>query len=108
MAQKKAAKDAPNIRPLGDRVLVKPTPKEEDATTSSGLIIPKSGEREEVEHAEVVAVGPGRRDEQGERLPMDVSEGDTILFTKFNAEQVTFNNEEYYLVSEDRILAVVE
>ena len=92
-----------DIRPLHDRVLVRRI--EEAETTVSGLIIPDTA-KEKPHHGEVIAAGDGRLLKNGERVPLDVKEGDRILFGKYSGSEVTISGEEYLIVREDEILGV--
>jgi len=94
-----------NIKPLGDRVLIQ-VPKEAEQT-QSGIIIPDTASKERPQQGKVIAVGEGRRDENGKRIPLDVTEGDTILFTKYGPDEVEIDGEEYLVLSEKDILAVI-
>ena len=93
------------LKPLGDRVLVKPAPKEEK--TSSGLYI-SSGAQEKPHKGEVVAVGAGKLNDKGERLPIDVKVGDQVFYGKFGGTEVKVEGEDYLLLRADDIYAVVE
>ena len=93
------------LKPLGDRVLVKPAPKEEK--TSSGLYI-SSGAQEKPQKGEVVAVGAGKLNDKGERLPIDVKAGDQVFYGKFGGTEVKVEGEDYLLLRADDIYAVVE
>lgn len=94
-----------NIKPLDDKVLVQIA--EAETTTASGLVIPDSA-AEKPQEATVIAVGPGRHDEDGDRIPMDVREGDTVIFAKYGGTELKYNGEEYLLLSARDLLAVVE
>ena len=93
------------LKPLGDRVLVTPAPKEEK--TSSGLYI-SSGAQEKPQKGEVVAVGAGKLNDKGERLPIDVKVGDQVFYGKFGGTEVKVEGEDYLLLRADDIYAVVE
>ena len=93
------------LKPLGDRVLVKPAPKDEK--TSSGLYI-SSGAQEKPQKGEVVAVGAGKLNDKGERLPIDVKVGDQVFYGKFGGTEVKVEGEDYLLLRADDIYAVVE
>ena len=93
------------LKPLGDRVLVKPAPKEEK--TSSGLYISR-GAQEKPQKGEVVAVGAGKLNDKGERLPIDVKVGDQVFYGKFGGTEVKVEGEDYLLLRADDIYAVVE
>ncbi len=94
-----------NLKPLGDRVLVKPAAAEQK--TASGLYI-ASNAQEKPQRGEVVAVGAGKLGENGERLPMDVKVGDTVIYGKFGGNEVKVDGEEYLLLRADDIYAIVE
>lgn len=94
-----------NLKPLADRVVVEPI--EEDEKTASGIILPDTA-KEKPQHGKVVAVGSGRIAQNGERVPMSVSEGDRILFAKYAGTEVKLDGKEYLIMSENDILAVVE
>lgn len=104
---KKEEKKLQIIRPLGDRVLVKPEDVE-DKKSPSGIIIPDTAQKEKPERGEVVAVGPGRRGDDNELIPVSVKVGDKIVFSKYGYDEVTIDEEEYYMVQESNILAVVK
>ena len=94
-----------NIRPLEDRVVV--TINDAEQTTASGLVIPDTA-KEKPQQGTVVAVGPGKRSEQtGEPIELDVSEGDTVLFSKYGGTEVKLEGEEYLILSARDILAIV-
>jgi chaperonin GroES len=93
-----------NIRPLHDRVLVKRIEQEEQVR--GGIIIPDSA-KEKPQEAEVVAVGPGKLNDEGKRSPMDVKEGDRVLTGKYSGSEIKVDGNEYVILREDEILAVV-
>ena len=93
-----------NIRPLHDRVLIKRIEAEEQVR--GGIIIPDTA-KEKPQEAEVVAVGPGRLQEDGKRQPMDVNEGDRILISKYAGSEIKIDDAEFVILKEDDILAVV-
>jgi chaperonin GroES len=94
-----------NIRPLQDRVVVKR--KEEETTTAGGIVLPGSA-TEKPSQGEVVAVGPGRRMENGDVHPLDLKEGDTVLFGKYASNTVQLGDDELLILSESEIFGVVE
>jgi chaperonin GroES len=94
-----------NFRPLGDRVLVKRVKEEEK--TKGGIIIPDTA-KEKPQEGEVVAVGPGARDEDGERIKMDLEVGDRILFGKWSGTEVTVDGEELLIMKESDVMGVLE
>ncbi len=93
-----------NFRPLGDRVLVKRVKEEEK--TKGGIIIPDTA-KEKPQEGEVVAVGPGARDEDGERIKMDLEVGDRILFGKWSGTEVTVDGEELLIMKESDVMGVL-
>ena len=93
-----------SIKPLEDRIVVKPLDAEQ--TTASGLVIPDTA-KEKPQEGEVIAVGPGRF-EDGARVPLDISEGDTVIFSKYGGTEVKYGGEEYLVLSARDLLAVVE
>ena len=93
------------FRPLGDRVVVKRV--EEEAKTKGGIIIPDTA-KEKPQEGEVIAVGPGARDEDGKRVPMDVKAGDRILFGKWSGSEVKIDGEDLIIMKESDILGVLD
>ncbi|MBM9613485.1 co-chaperone GroES [Desulfobulbus rhabdoformis] len=93
------------IRPLNDRILVKRLEGEEK--TAGGIIIPDSAKEKPAE-GEVVAVGPGKQKETGERVAMDVAVGDRVLFSKYGGTEVKLDGEDFLIMREDDILGVVQ
>ncbi len=111
-AKKSSPSSAPKskapIMPLGDRVLLRPLSTEETSTrTHSGIIIPDTVSKEKPEQGTVIAVGEGRIGDDNERVPMSVSVGDRVVFSKYGYDEVKVDGVEYYLVSESNILAVI-
>ncbi|MCP4201137.1 MAG: co-chaperone GroES [bacterium] len=94
-----------NIRPLHDRVLVKRLESQEEQVRG-GIIIPDTA-KEKPQEAEVVAVGPGKVQDSGERQAMDVKAGDRILIGKYSGSEIKIDDEDYVILREDEILAVV-
>ncbi len=93
------------LKPLEDRIVVKPSEGEE--TTSSGLVIPETA-KEKPQEGSVVAVGPGRFNEDGdERIPLDVKAGDTVIYSKYGGTEVKVDGEEYLILSGRDVLAVI-
>ena len=93
------------IQPLGDRVLVEPQKEEE--SKKGGIIIPDTA-KEKPMQGKVIAVGAGKRDDNGKLIPMNVKKGDTILLPKYGGTEVKINEQEYQIVREDDILGIVE
>jgi len=92
------------LKPLGDRVLVRPAPKEEK--TSTGLYI-SSGAQEKPQKGEVIAVGAGKLNDKGERVPMDVQVGDQVFYGKFGGNEVKVDGQDYLLLRADDIYAII-
>jgi chaperonin GroES len=92
------------VKPLADRVLVKPLEAEEKQ--KGGIIIPDTA-KEKPQRGEVIAAGPGRLDENGKRVPMEVKKGDKILFGKYSGTEVTVDEEDYLIMRESDILAII-
>lgn len=98
-----------SIKPLGDRVVVRPLTEEEMGGTSpSGIIIPDTAKQEKPEQGIVLAVGPGKWNEDGDgRIAMTVKEGDRVVFSKYGYDEVKIDGDEYYIVAESSILGVI-
>jgi chaperonin GroES len=94
------------LRPLNDRLIVKPLPKEE--VTKSGIILPDTVEKERSEQGEVVAIGPGKLLDDGKRSVMDVKVGDKVMFKKYAPDEIKLEDQEYLVISEYDVLAVLE
>lgn len=95
-----------SIKPLEDRIVVKPLDAEQ--TTASGLVIPDTA-KEKPQEGEVLAVGPGRFDDEGEkRIPLDVKVGDTVLYSKYGGTEVKYSGQEYLILSARDVLAIIE
>ncbi|MCL4262088.1 MAG: co-chaperone GroES [Anaerolineae bacterium] len=94
-----------NLKPLGDRLVVEP--KEREQTTASGLILPETA-AEKPQEGEVIAVGPGRRDDDGKRVAMDVSVGDRVLYAKYGGTEVKIDGKKLLILKESDVLAIVE
>lgn len=94
-----------NLRPLQDRILVKRV--EEETTTKGGIIIPDTAKEKPAE-GEVVAVGQGKLDDDGDRIALEVKVGDRILFGKYSGTEVKIDGEEYLIMREDDVLGVIE
>ncbi len=93
------------LKPLADRLVVKPI--EEEETTASGIVLPETA-KEKPQKGEVLAVGPGSRNDSGERVPPDVSVGDTVMFAKYGGTEVKVDGDELLILRESDILAIVE
>lgn len=95
-----------NIKPLSDHVFIEPL--EEEKKTDSGIVIPETAEKERPMKGKVLAVGPGRLDENGNRVPMSVKVGDTVLFKKYGPDEIEIDGKKYLVGEESDILAIVE
>ncbi|HEX2371554.1 MAG TPA: co-chaperone GroES [Solirubrobacterales bacterium] len=94
------------LKPLGDRVIVQAT--EEEETTASGIVLPDTA-KEKPQKGKVVAAGEGKWDEEGEkRIPLDVGEGDEVLYSKYGGTEITVDGEELLVLRESDVLAKVE
>ena len=93
-----------NIRPLQDRILIKRLDEEEQV--KGGIIIPDTA-KEKPQEAEVIAVGPGKLGDDGKRAPMDVSKGDKVLVGKYAGSDIKIDGEDYVILREDEVLAVI-
>lgn len=94
---------AVKLKPLGDRVVVRPSEKEE--VTKSGIVLPDTA-KEKPQEGEVIAVGPGKLGEDGKRLPMEVKEGDKVLFAKYAGTEIKLDDQEYLILRDSDILAI--
>ena len=95
---------AVSIKPLEDRIVVKSL--EAEQTTASGLVIPDTA-KEKPQEGEVLAVGPGRIDDKGNRVPLDISVGDRVIYSKYGGTEVKHQGDEYLILSARDVLAVV-
>ncbi|KKR98834.1 MAG: 10 kDa chaperonin [Candidatus Uhrbacteria bacterium GW2011_GWC1_41_20] len=94
------------IQPLGDRVVVKPI--EQESKTKSGIIIPDTVEKEKPEQAEVLAVGPGKMLENGQRQIMEVQVGQKVMFKKWAPDEVEIDKQKYLIIKSEDVIAIVE
>ena len=94
-----------NIQPLEDKILVEAN--EAETTTASGIVIPDTA-KEKPQEGKVIAVGPGRYDDNGKRIPIDVVEGDVVIYSKYGGTEVKYAGEEYLVLSARDVLAVIE
>ncbi len=95
-----------NLQPLEDRIVVRPSDSE--STTASGLVIPDTA-KEKPQQGDVLAVGPGRRSEQtGELLPMDVAEGDTVVYSKYGGTEITVGGEDLLILNARDVLGILK
>jgi chaperonin GroES len=98
--------DKVNIKPLGGRILVQPL--EEEEVTESGLIIPDTASKEKPQQGKVIALGTGKVTDEGKNIDFRVKVGEKILFKKYSPDEVELGGEEYLVMDEDDILAVIE
>src|SRR3989344_3060578 len=91
------AKSAVGVTPLGDRVLVMPLSKDEK-TLASGIIIPETIDKERPDQGTVVAIGPGKRNEDGDLISISVSVGDKVIFSKYGPDEIKIGDKEYYVI----------
>lgn len=95
-----------NFKPLSNHLFLEPV--EEEKTTKSGIVLPETAEKERPVKAKVAAVGPGKRNEKGEVVPMAVKVGDVVLFKKYGPDEFELDGKKYLVGDEDDILAVIE
>ncbi len=104
----KVMKGGVGVIPLADRVLVLPMGKDEKVS-ASGIIIPETIDKERPDQGTVIAVGPGKYNEDGEELiPMSVKVGQKVIFSKYGPDEIKIGGKEYYIISESNILAIIE
>lgn len=93
-----------SLKPLGNRVVIEPIEQEE--ITAGGIVLPETA-KEKPQKGKVLSVGPGDRDEDGERIPLDVSEGDTVLFAKYAGTEIKVDGKKLLILRESDLLAIV-
>ncbi len=94
------------LKPLSDHLIVEPI--EEKAATKSGIVLPETVDKERPQQGKVVAVGPGRVLDNGQRLPMSVKKGDRVLFKKYSPDEVKVDDKEFLVLSESEVIAIIE
>jgi chaperonin GroES len=94
-----------SFKPLGDRVVIEPLEQEE--TTPTGIVIPDTA-KEKPQKGKILSIGPGARDEDGKRIPMDVKTGDIVLFAKYAGTEVKVESKKLLIIKESDILAIIE
>ena len=99
-----ATATATTLRPLGDRVVIQPTPREE--MTKSGIVLPDTA-KEKPQEGSIIAAGPGRLNDEGKREPMDVKVGEKVLYAKYAGTEFKIEGDEFLIVSQKDILAIV-
>ena len=98
-----------SIIPLADRVLIEPLEgKYKEGKTACGIVIPDTAEKERPEQGKVIAVGPGKRGDDGKVIPLGVKKGQTVFFTKYGPSEIKVDGKEYLIAREEDILAIVE
>lgn len=95
-----------NLKPLSNRVFLEPI--EQDKTTKSGIVIPDTADKEKPMQGKVLAIGPGKTNDKGERIAMSVKVGDIVLFKKYGPDEIEVDGKKYLVGDEDDILAIVE
>jgi len=93
------------LKPLGSRLVVEPI--EQEDVTASGIVLPETA-KEKPQRGKVLSVGPGERDEQGKRIPLDVSVKDVVLFAKYSGTEIKMEGTKYLILKENDVLAIVE
>jgi chaperonin GroES len=93
-----------NLKPLGDRIVVKPL--EEEEMTPGGIVLPETA-KEKPQKGEVLAIGPGARDDEGKRIAMDVSVGDKVLYAKYGGTEIKMNSDKLLILRESDVLAIL-
>jgi chaperonin GroES len=94
------------LKPMNDYLLIEPI--KEDEVTKGGIVIPETAREERAIKGKVIAVGPGKLNEKGERIPLTIKEGQTVIFKKYAPDEIKIDDKEYYFVREDDVLAVIE
>lgn len=105
MSDQKTQDFLKRLRPMDDRILVEPM--EEETATSFGLVLPDTASKEKPQKGRVVAVGPGKLNDEGKRVPMTVKPGDTVLYTKYGPTEVKIEGKEIFFLQESDVLAIV-
>jgi chaperonin GroES len=95
-----------NIKPLSDHILIEPVKEEEK--TKGGIFLPDTASKEKSEEGKVIAVGPGKKTEDGKIMMMSLKPGDRVLFTKYGPSEIKFEGKEYLIATESDILAIIE
>lgn len=94
------------LKPLSDYLIVEPL--KEETRTKSGIVLPDTVEKEKPQQGTIIAAGPGRMLESGKRSPMQVKEGDKVLFSKYSPNEVKIGEKEYFVIKEDDVMAVIK
>ena len=96
-----------NLKPLGDRVIVEPIEKDEETFAGGALVLPETA-KEKPQQGKIIAAGPGQKDDDGERIPMDVEEGQRVLYAKYAGTEIKIDGKKLLILKENDILAIVE
>ena len=96
-----------NLKPLGDRVIVEPIEKDEETFAGGALVLPETA-REKPQQGKIIAAGPGKKDDEGQRIPMDVEEGQRVLYAKYGGTEIKIDGKKLLILKESDILAIVE
>ena len=94
------------LKPMNDYLLIEPI--KEDEVTKGGIVIPETAREERAIKGKVIAVGPGKLNEKGERIQLTIKEGQTVIFKKYAPDEIKIDDKEYYFVREDDVLAIIE
>lgn len=94
------------LKPLADYIVLEPI--KEEMTTESGLVLPETAEQEKSQKGKVIAVGPGKLNDKGERIPVEVKIGDIVLFHQYGPSEIKIDKKEYLVAKEDDIVAIIE
>lgn len=94
-----------SLKPLGNRVVVEPI--EQEDVTAGGIVLPETA-KEKPQRGKVLSIGPGDRDEEGKRIPMDISVGDTILYAKYSGTEIKLDGKKLLILRENDVLAIVQ
>jgi chaperonin GroES len=96
-----------HLKPLGDRVIVEPIEKDEETFAGGALVLPETA-KEKPQRGTIIAAGPGRKDDEGRRIPMDVEEGQRVLYAKYGGTEIKIEGKKLLILRENDILAIVE
>ena len=94
------------IKPIADHILIEPL--EEEEKTKGGIFLPESADKERPEQGKVIAVGPGKKNEKGEIIPLEIKVGQKVLFTKYGPTEIKVDGKKYLIAKEEDILAIIE
>ncbi|MEK7664565.1 MAG: co-chaperone GroES [Patescibacteria group bacterium] len=95
-----------NIKPLADHILIEPIKEEEK--TKGGIFLPETAEKEKSEQGKIIAIGDGKKTDDGKIIPLSVKPGDKVLFSKYGPTEIKIDNKEYLIATESDILAIIE